>query len=285
MRRGTKRMLSWILVIFFATLIILSCGFLKPKPSPWGDSIHFQGITYTHPQRDVGRAITQSDLGSQYATIRFQINGHVSNVSAYQMRDGDATELSVGTPIYAMREYQTTFRLIARVSQGNFELYQALVNSNARVGSDLLDIQNKVASIDITNLTPLGDLAAPVAVITRATDIETLVNEILTAPASMSARSTPTPGGHSPTSVVSTPKPTTPTPIYTAATPLPTNVIGSPPPTNNVGYLIVFHLRDGTAVVCDYTPSLHFMTPGIIVPLTFVDSIKQFVAQHEGVDQ
>ncbi|MGM0885002.1 MAG: hypothetical protein ACQEXQ_28665 [Bacillota bacterium] len=60
----------------------------------------------------------------------------------YKMKNGDATFLLEGTKVYEVEGYKSTFRLIA-----GEKLYQSNGNPNAKIVSDVYDIQGKVSKI------------------------------------------------------------------------------------------------------------------------------------------
>jgi hypothetical protein len=85
----------------------------------------------------------------------------------YQTKDGDAAFLDAGTPVYRVRGYAATFRLVAR-DAGRLTFYEADTNPHARTGSDLLDIGGKVRYIGVNSeqdsTTELGAVKDPTQV-------------------------------------------------------------------------------------------------------------------------
>ncbi len=143
----------------------------------WVNFIRFGGITYLanyHPGRDLQPA----DLGAQFATVRASLADNVDDPN-YQTRDGDASYLAVGAPVYRVQGYAPTFRLAAEQS-GKFMLFEADTNPRAKTGADLLDIGGKVRSIDVFDNS--GTATAPLATLANARLVVTLTAQLLAAP-------------------------------------------------------------------------------------------------------
>ena len=141
----------------------------------WVDSVRFDGVSYL--AANPGRSLQSGDLGAQFTKVSFQVaeNAHDPN---YRMRDGDATYLAAGTPIYRVNDYAPTFRLAAR-SGDHVILYEADTNPRATVGGDLLDIGGRVRVITVTEDT---QAAHTVATISDSLQVRTLVTLLLSAP-------------------------------------------------------------------------------------------------------
>ncbi len=119
----------------------------------WANSIRFGGITYlTHWMRagarygEEERSLSIEDLGPEMFRVAFKADGSVG--PSYRYQDGDATYLSPGTPVYAVKGYSPEFRL-ATLQDGEVTLFEADTNPAAKIGEDLLDIRGKVKAIDI----------------------------------------------------------------------------------------------------------------------------------------
>jgi hypothetical protein len=98
--------------------------------------------------------------------------------SGTPFRNLEATFLEVGTPVYAVKGYATSFRLAAR-REGKLGLYEPWDAPAARVGGDLLGgIKGKVVRIGVYadhSLRPLGTIS-------DRREIERLVDLVLRAP-------------------------------------------------------------------------------------------------------
>jgi hypothetical protein len=115
------------------------------------DFVHVGGITYHAGMRPTaGRALRDSDLGTQVAVVRCKLADHMVEGPDKQHLDGDAAYLDKGTALYAVKGYQPTFRLAAR-RDDQLVLFQAAENPRAQHWADLLDLRGKVRSIGIND--------------------------------------------------------------------------------------------------------------------------------------
>jgi len=132
----------------------------------WVDVVQFHGIRYTASTTTLGRAPTESDLGPLFDTVQFKVADNVHDPN-YHLKDGDAAYLEAGTPVYTVRGYAPSFRLVAR-SAGRLTFYEADMNPHATTAADLLDVRGKVRSIDINSeqdsKTELGTVTDPARV-------------------------------------------------------------------------------------------------------------------------
>ncbi len=166
------------ILLTLLSITTVSCGQGNGiSTASWADAVELGDIHYTAVGDQVGRPLQPADLGQQVARVRFKLDGHVANPS-YQMQDGDATLLDVGTPLYTLRGYKPAFRIAARVGE-RIVLYQAFVNPNARLGSDLLDIAERVRYIGVNSST---DGTTELAAITDPLQVAALATMALNAP-------------------------------------------------------------------------------------------------------
>src|SRR5690242_17283868 len=176
-----------LLLVMLAASLALSLGgcslFRHDIVIDWVNFVRFGGISYL-ASVDAGRDLQPADLGAQFATVRFRLDGNVSDPN-YQSQDGDAAFLDAGTPIYRMNGYAPTFRLAAHQG-GHIVLFEADTNPHAKTGADLLDIGGKVQSIAVTDDISGG---APVATLADAHLVATLVSLLLAAPVDQSRQS------------------------------------------------------------------------------------------------
>lgn len=127
-----------------------------------------------------GRALVRDDLGSVFATVRFQVSGRIHEFP-YHSRDGDAAFLPAGTPVYTVKGYVPAFRLAAWKPDPDGErlcLYEVDTNPHAQRGNDLLDIGGRVKSIHILSERGQTELAR----IDDAEQVRKLVDAALSAP-------------------------------------------------------------------------------------------------------
>lgn len=139
--------------------------------------VRLGGIEYVTPYVAVGRAPTEEDLGAVYGKVGFKLDGNVDDPN-YQPKDGDASYLDVGTPVYTVKGYAPTFRLAARFA-GRLTFYEANTNPKAKTGADLLDIGGKVSSIGVNSE---YDGKTELASIDDPTRVAALVALVLAAP-------------------------------------------------------------------------------------------------------
>lgn len=224
----TKRALA--LGMLAVTLLVgfAGCGlFQSAAIIDWVNFVRFGGITYLASD-NAGRELQSADLGPQFAAVRFRLDGNVHDPSR-QTEDGDAAFLDAGTPVYQVRGYAPTFRLAAH-QEGKIVLFEADTNPKARHGADLLDIGGKVQSITVTNDTSSG---LPMATISDAHQLATLVTLLLAAPVDQSRQSA----------------------------------------DRGPRYWLTFQLIDGTQVDRVYIPDPRVVGDGIIVPQAFVATL------------
>ena len=132
------------------------------------DFITFNGSEYIRDSGEVGRPLERDDLGDELAVVA---PGGGSVVS----------RLPVGTRVYGVRGYATSFR-IAAVAGEEILLYQAWRGAGAKVGSDLYDIRGRVQSIDVRREPSPAPAARKAVVIRASTDVEALGAMITSAP-------------------------------------------------------------------------------------------------------
>jgi hypothetical protein len=140
--------------------------------------LHFDGIYYLYVDPHHGRSLTEQDLGERLGQVRFRVPDDANMIN--RARDGDATVLEAGTPIYAVKEYATSFRLAAKLEgQDGIWLYEAARRPTAATNADMLDVAGKVVAIDVydpVNRTTL------LATICDVRSVERLMDAILAAP-------------------------------------------------------------------------------------------------------
>src|SRR5260370_18919510 len=142
-----------VAMVLLSLLGLVSCALPAPMPPApatqidWVNFIRFGGITYLASTFRAGRPLQASDLGPQFASVKFKLEVHVQDPH-YQARDGAAAVLYTGTRIYAMKGFKPTFRLTAYVNH-NVLLFEADTNPKAKIGADLLDIGGKVNYIGV----------------------------------------------------------------------------------------------------------------------------------------
>jgi hypothetical protein len=156
-------------VLLAVSIILLSLAACSRGPAGPGaktDWIKLNGILYVSLLNT--SYVAEPDL-SFYDTIKRK------NENVY--RDGDASLLEAGTPVYSVAGYAPGFRLAAKQEQ-KLVIYQVSRNPDAKKGADLLDIEGKVERISVKEV----DGAAELGSITERQQIEELVQLVLEAP-------------------------------------------------------------------------------------------------------
>lgn len=174
---------AFALGLLVASLLagLAGCATQQQIHIDWLNLIRFQGITYI-ANYHTGRELQSTDLGQQFATVRYRLSSNGDN-SSYQTRDGVAAYLDPGAPVYRVQGYAATFRLAA-YQGGQIILFEADTNPSAKTGADLLDIGGKVRSITMED--DSGTAVTPLATIQDEQRVTALVTELLAAPVDQS---------------------------------------------------------------------------------------------------
>jgi hypothetical protein len=99
------------------------------------DFVHVGGVSYVNRTKRPSNLSTSS-IGTRVATV---CESYLSRRVDSSTRDGDASYLAEGTPIYTLRGYSAKFRLAAE-RNGQLVIFEADANPNAKVGRDLIDL-------------------------------------------------------------------------------------------------------------------------------------------------
>ena len=124
------------------------------------DAVRLDGVTY---MRDVyGREgeITVASVDRRAAVGRVE-----SEVASYELRDGQANYLRPGTRLYAVRDYDPSFRLAARKggkdgSGNRWTLYEVWSNPRAGSAAELLDVRGEVERVGLKTFASDGEVAS-----------------------------------------------------------------------------------------------------------------------------
>jgi hypothetical protein len=149
----------------------------------WVDFVQWNGVTYLAETGPASSGVGQPALREQIATTKRKLEGNETNPS-HKNQDGDAAFLDVGTPIYSLRDYKTSFRVAVKGSNGVL-IYDADTNPRASTGADLLDLTDKVDHITVRDSTGQEATIRDAATLTR------LVSLILQAPVDQSVQPPP----------------------------------------------------------------------------------------------
>src|SRR5215216_6180749 len=211
------------------------------------------GITYYYTtfSETPGNILKDNDLGPLFAEVNWQSTSSTTKEQA----------ASNPVPVYAIKGYDTSFRLAARMDDG-LRMFEAFFNPKANEGSDILDIGGKVSGIVIGHWRVV---TGPVGHIEDREKIEWLVRGLMDAPL----------------------KPTYPDHFGTIDTHnLPTNTDDYTGTKDLNHYGIDIHLKDGTYVSFAYrmdtgrmskNPLGGVKTPasGIVAPQAFRAAIEE----------
>ncbi|REB11622.1 hypothetical protein DVB69_00310 [Sporosarcina sp. BI001-red] len=139
---------KWLLVIILSmSSLSAGCSFwdgIRGCPDgqiDWTDALMMNDIKYGSGfihQEDTSLPETGDSLGK----VSYMLDGHAC--SSHKLKNGEATYVSVGTPVYEVVGYQPEFRVIA-----DGRVFQVIDNPNAETLSDLADIEGKVTKISI----------------------------------------------------------------------------------------------------------------------------------------
>jgi hypothetical protein len=112
-----------------ATLVLMaSCQLPGSQPSCSTVAIDWVNFVQVGPVQYVAgpaspTAIAESDLGPEFAKVKFKVDGNICDPS-YRIKDGDAAFLEAGTPIYQVKGHLPAEQLAARMN-GTILVYRA----------------------------------------------------------------------------------------------------------------------------------------------------------------
>lgn len=142
----------------------------------WVDLIRLNGVTY-HRSNQPDDSIAKLVLGMAVGQVDFRLQGNVDDPS-YKVKDGDASFLNKGTLIRSIEGYAPSFRVAVQVNDTT-QLYEAYTNVNAKQGSDLWDLKEKVTAIEIISQ---EDGTSLLGTVTDGAQIASIVDAIAAAP-------------------------------------------------------------------------------------------------------
>ncbi len=119
------------------------------------DSVRVDGITYH--RGDYGQTST---IPAKLVDRQTLVGRVREQVASYEPEEGQATELRPGTPLYAVRGYDPSFRITAKEARkgeddesgGAWALYEVQSNPGAEGAGDLLGIQGKAGRISLETI-------------------------------------------------------------------------------------------------------------------------------------
>jgi len=122
----------------------LSNSTAKPQPDcpviyEYEPFVMWEGIEYKKNFQTETKNLERSE---KVGEVLFKMNEVVC--AGYKMKNGDATTAPIGTPIYKVKGYSSTYRLYV-----GEDLYEVSKNPNAQTIGDYYDIKNKVKKISL----------------------------------------------------------------------------------------------------------------------------------------
>lgn len=107
----------------------------------WVDVLMINDIKYEGEDEGLseGEAL---EKGQKIGEVNFRLAGNAC--SNHRLKNGDAAFLPVGTEIYELVGYDSSFRVVA-----DNQVYQVRENKKAKTIADLLDIKGKVAKMSL----------------------------------------------------------------------------------------------------------------------------------------
>lgn len=127
--------------------IVVGCSSGTAAPV---DFLRFDGITYVRSGTTYNRTVPAQlvDRASAVGEVESRRQQPGGMPRKDEPEDGYAASLEPGTPVYAVKGYDPSFRLAAR-RQKEWALYEAVANPSATTGAGLLDIGGKVSYLEI----------------------------------------------------------------------------------------------------------------------------------------
>lgn len=107
----------------------------------WADVLMMNDIKYSSGiihKEDAPVPETGDSLGN----VSYMLDGHAC--SSHKLKNGEASYVAVGTPVYEVKGYKSDFRIFA-----DGRVFQVINNPNAETLGDLADIEGKVTKISI----------------------------------------------------------------------------------------------------------------------------------------
>ena len=177
--KPTKGQFAFIII----SLVIVWFWYVNSQTcvQEWTSFLYFKGNTYKY----VGEIADSILIESKFAQIQRELSE--LGCDDFELMDGDASLLPVGTQLYTVRGYAPFFRL-ATLSDNVIELYEVVSSDTAQLGAEIVDIEGKVERIDIVYYDDLVDAQDPyvepryLGVISNTQQMENVVRLILNAP-------------------------------------------------------------------------------------------------------
>ena len=153
------------------------------------DVLKLDGVVYARRDwNDDKRYLEREWVGPTIATVDRQDTTATS--CRTDLTDRTASRIPTGTKIQSVDGYAPTFRVAVRMPDRHRYLYEAIRSAKAKTGADLLDIKDRVASIDFELGTACDDdqmCDAPTGTISSRATVTKVVTMLLESPVEFDA--------------------------------------------------------------------------------------------------
>lgn len=153
--------------------VLLGSGCLAPDLAAPPDSMRLAGITY-----ESAGTVSDETVNRRSVIGRVKNDVDTNLHRETRLRDGDATYLEPGTPVYAVEGYKPSFRVAAR-SDDRWVLYGVVENPDARSAEKLLDVAGRVKRVTVRQEVPEAREVTPVR---QPEETAALVDVVLESP-------------------------------------------------------------------------------------------------------
>ena len=111
--------MKWTLIVVVG-ILLAGCSTASSKPDTgivnssidWVEFIKWENTEYTR-NYEVSELDIEWPIGKELGEVTFMLDGHAG--TQYQIKNGDAAYLPIGTKLYEMEGYDTSFRIIAKL--------------------------------------------------------------------------------------------------------------------------------------------------------------------------
>ena len=138
---------TWFLLFFM--VVAASCGTMGKgdvttqcmAEIDWVDFLMINNIKY-YQNNDGTKKVMEEQLGDKVGEVSYMLNDHAC--TGHIAKNGDAAFLPIGTAIYALKGYNSEFRVVA-VNK----IYEVKENPNTTTMGELMDIEGKVEKVSL----------------------------------------------------------------------------------------------------------------------------------------
>lgn len=109
----------------------------------WVDFLMLDDIMYTY-NGDGTKEASAAQQGEKVGEVAYMLSDHAC--TDHVSKNGDAAFLPIGTPIYEMQGYRSSYRVIA-----DGKMYEVSRNPHAKTLGDLWDIKGKITTVSLAS--------------------------------------------------------------------------------------------------------------------------------------